>query len=143
MNFLNNKTILITGGTGSFGNAAVEFLTSKCRLKKIIIFSRDENKQFEMRKKFKNKNLRFFLGDVRDEERLIMALKEVDYVIHAAAQKQVPAAEYNPFEAVKSNIQGIQNVIDVAMEENVEKFIGLGTVCSYPKFSSIPFLEPT
>jgi|TARA_B100000959_G_C14881025_1_gene582538 UDP-N-acetylglucosamine 4,6-dehydratase len=106
MNFLNNKTILITGGTGSFGNAAVEFLTSKCRLKKIIIFSRDENKQFEMRKKFKNKNLRFFLGDVRDEERLIMALKEVDYVIHAAAQKQVPAAEYNPFECIKTNVYG-------------------------------------
>ena len=77
MNFLKNKTLLITGGTGSFGSAAVEFLTKKCKLKKIIIFSRDENKQFEMQKKFKNKNLRFFLGDVRDEERLVMALKDV------------------------------------------------------------------
>ena len=97
MDFLNNKTILITGGTGSFGNAAVEYLISHCRLKKIIIFSRDENKQYEMQKKFKNKNLRFFLGDVRDEERLLIAFKNVDFVIHAAAQKHVPAGEYNPF----------------------------------------------
>ena len=80
VNFLKNKIILITGGTGSFGNAAVEFLTKKCKLKKIIIFSRDENKQYEMQKKFKNKNLRFFLGDIRDEERLLTAFKDVDYV---------------------------------------------------------------
>lgn len=127
MNFLNNKTILITGGTGSFGNAAVEFLTSKCKLKKIIIFSRDENKQFEMRQKFKNKNLRFFLGDVRDEERLIMALKEVDYVIHAAAQKQVPAAEYNPFECIKTNVYGAQSIITATIKTGVKKVIALST----------------
>ena len=101
MKFLKNKSLLITGGTGSFGNAALSFLTKKCKLKKIIVFSRDENKQFEMRKKFKQKNIRFFLGDVRDEERLTMALKGIDIVIHAAAQKQVPAAEYNPFECIK------------------------------------------
>ena len=86
MNFLKNKTLLITGGTGSFGNAAVEYLISHCKPNKIIIFSRDENKQYEMQKKFKNENLRFFLGDVRDEDRLLIAFKDVDYVIHAAAQ---------------------------------------------------------
>ena len=127
MNFLKNKTVLITGGTGSFGNAAVEFLTNNAKLKKIIIFSRDENKQFEMRKRFKNKNLRFFLGDVRDEERLIMALKEVDYIIHAAAQKQVPAAEYNPFECIKTNVYGAQSVISAAIKTGVKRVIALST----------------
>ena len=127
MNFLKNKTVLITGGTGSFGNSAVEFLTNQAKLKKIIIFSRDENKQFEMRKKFKDKNLRFFLGDIRDEERLIMALKEVDYVIHAAAQKQVPAAEYNPFECIKTNVYGAQSIISAAIKTGVKKVIALST----------------
>ena len=127
MNFLKNKTILITGGTGSFGNAAVEFLTKKCQLKKIIIFSRDENKQYEMQKKFNNKNLRFFLGDIRDEERLLTAFNGVDYVIHAAAQKHVPAAEYNPFECIKTNINGAQSIISACMKSKIKKVIALST----------------
>ncbi len=127
MNFLKNKTILITGGTGSFGNAAVEFLTKKCKLKKIIIFSRDENKQYEMQKKFKNKNLRFFLGDIRDEERLLIAFKDVDYVVHAAAQKHVPAAEYNPFECIKTNINGAQSIILACLKTKVKKVVALST----------------
>ena len=127
MNFLKNKTILITGGTGSFGNAAVEFLTKKCKLKKIIIFSRDENKQYEMQKKFKNKNLRFFLGDIRDEERLLTAFKDVDYVVHAAAQKHVPAAEYNPFECIKTNINGAQSIISACLKTKVKKVVALST----------------
>ena len=89
MNFLKNKTLLITGGTGSFGNAAVKYLLKKSKLK-IIVFSRDENKQYIMQNKFKDERIRFFIGDVRDEERLLMAFKNVDFVIHAAAQKHVP-----------------------------------------------------
>ena len=118
---------MITGGTGSFGNAAVEFLTKKCKLKKIIIFSRDENKQYEMQKKFKNKNLRFFLGDIRDEERLLTAFKDVDYVVHAAAQKHVPAAEYNPFECIKTNINGAQSIISACLKTKVKKVVALST----------------
>mgnify|MGYP002850809337 FL=1 len=127
MNFLKNKTILITGGTGSFGNAAVEYLTYHCKPKKIIVFSRDENKQYEMQKKFKNKNLRFFLGDVRDEDRLLIAFKNVDYVIHAAAQKHVPAGEYNPFECIKTNINGAQSIISACFKTNVKKVVALST----------------
>ena len=127
MNFLKNKTILITGGTGSFGNAAVEYLTHHCKLKKIIIFSRDENKQYEMQKKFKDKNLRFFLGDVRDEDRLLIAFRNVDYVIHAAAQKHVPAGEYNPFECIKTNINGAQSIISACFKTNVKKVVALST----------------
>ena len=127
MNFLKNKTILITGGTGSFGRAAVEFLTKNQKPKKIIIFSRDENKQYEMQKIFKNKNLRFFLGDIRDEERLIVAFKDVDYVIHAAAQKHVPAGEYNPFECIKTNINGAQSIISACLKTKVKKVVALST----------------
>ncbi len=127
MNFLKNKTILITGGTGSFGRAAVEFLTKSNKPKKIIIFSRDENKQYEMQKIFKNKNLRFFLGDIRDEERLIVAFKDVDYVIHAAAQKHVPAAEYNPFECIKTNVNGAQSIISACLKTKVKKVVALST----------------
>ena len=128
MNLFKNKVILITGGTGSFGNAAVKILTqNKYKFKKIIIFSRDENKQYEMRKKFKDKNLRFLLGDVRDEERLVLALKDVDYVLHAAAQKHVPIAEYNPFECIKTNIYGTQCVISAAIKTGVKKVIALST----------------
>ncbi len=124
---LNNKTILITGGTGSFGQACTEFLLKKYKAKKIIIFSRDENKQFHMENKFPDKNLRFFIGDVRDRERLIMAMREVDYVIHAAAQKHVPLAEYNPIECAKTNIDGAQNVITAAIQCKVKKVIALST----------------
>ena len=127
MKFLKNKTLLITGGTGSFGHAAVEYLLKYGNLKKIIIFSRDENKQFEMQKIFKETNLRFFLGDVRDKERLVMAFKNVDFVIHAAAQKHVPAAEYNPFECIKTNIYGSQQVISASIECGVKKVIALST----------------
>lgn len=127
MDFLKGKTILITGGTGSFGKAAVKFLLAKCKLKKLIIFSRDENKQFEMQKQFNNKILRYFLGDIRDEPRLEMALNKVDYVIHAAAQKQVPAAEYNPFECIKTNIYGSQSLITASIKSRVKKIIALST----------------
>jgi len=127
MNFLKNKTILITGGTGSFGHEAVKFLTSNCKLKKIIIFSRDENKQYEMQKKFKDRNLRFFLGDIRDKERLDMAFKDVDIVLHAAALKQVPLSEYNPFETIKTNVFGTQNVVETCIKNNVSKLLSLST----------------
>lgn len=127
MKFLKNKNLLITGGTGSFGNAAVNFLLKNTELNKLIIFSRDENKQFEMQNLYKSKKLRFFLGDVRDESRLDIALKDVDYVIHAAALKQVPAAEYNPFECIKTNIYGTQALILSSIKNGVKKIIGLST----------------
>ena len=128
MNFLKNKTILITGGTGSFGsNFIKELLKNKYNIKKIIIFSRDELKQFELQKKFQNnaKKLRFLLGDIRDKERLLYAFKNVDIVIHAAALKQVPAAEYNPLEFIKTNVLGSQNVIEACINANVKKIIAL------------------
>ena len=123
----NNKTILITGGTGSFGKKYTEILLKKYNPKKIIIYSRDELKQFEMAQIFNQSCMRYFIGDVRDKERLNKAMKGVDFVIHAAALKQVPAAEYNPMEAIKTNIMGAQNVIDCAIENEVEKIIALST----------------
>ena len=124
----NNKSILITGGTGSFGNKFIQTLKDRYRPKKIIIYSRDELKQSEMQQKWpENKNLRYFIGDVRDYHRLKMAMTEVDFVVHAAALKQVPAAEYNPFEAVKTNVIGGQNVIDAAMTNGVKKVVALST----------------
>ena len=128
---MNNKTILITGGTGSFGKRFIYTILKKYKPKKIIVFSRDELKQFEMQqnnffKKYQ-KLMRYFLGDVRDLSRLIMALENVDIVIHAAALKQVPAAEYNPFEVVKTNIIGGQNVIEACLKNNVKKVIALST----------------
>jgi len=123
----NNKSILITGGTGSFGRCYVKTLLNKYKPKKIIIFSRDELKQFEMEKEFNNDCMRFFIGDVRDLERLKQAMREVDYVIHAAALKHVPIAEYNPMECIKTNILGGQNVIDAAIYSGVEKVIALST----------------
>lgn len=126
---LNDKTILITGGTGSFGNRFVEYVIDNYNPKKIIIYSRDEFKQFNMRNRFKEHDdvLRFFIGDVRDKERLNRALNGVDYVIHAAALKQVPACEYNPIEAVKTNIDGAVNVIDASLNSEVKKVIALST----------------
>lgn len=128
----DNKTILITGGTGSFGKKFIKTILSQYPgVKKMIIYSRDEFKQFIMAEmpEFKRhlEKLRFFIGDVRDKERLRMAMNRVDYVVHAAALKQVPACEYNPFEAIKTNVMGAQNVIDVALEHNVEKVIALST----------------
>ena len=127
---LTNKTILITGGTGSFGRKITEYLLKKYKLKKIIIYSRDEFKQFQMQQDipFKNnKRLRFFIGDVRDLDRLDFALNNVDIVVHAAALKQVPTLEYNPFEAVKTNILGSQNVISASLKNGVKKIIALST----------------
>jgi len=127
---LNDKRILITGGTGSFGQKCTEIILKKYKPKKLIVFSRDELKQFEMAQKFpdsKYKCIRYFIGDVRDKERLYRAFRDVDYVIHSAALKQVPAAEYNPFEAVKTNIIGAQNVINVSIDRGVKKVIALST----------------
>lgn len=127
---LNGKTILITGGTGSFGKKMVQIILENYSPKKLIIFSRDELKQFEMSQRWSPKKypcLRYFLGDVRDKERLIHAFHGVDYVIHAAALKQVPAAEYNPTEFVKTNIIGAMNIIDAALFNNVQKVIALST----------------
>jgi UDP-N-acetylglucosamine 4,6-dehydratase len=118
---LNGKTILITGGTGSLGKKLTRKILSRFSPKKIIIFSRDELKQSEMRQSFPEKCLRFFIGDVRDKERLYRAFDGVDYVVHAAALKQVPAAEYNPFEAIKTNVLGAQNVIDVCVDLGIKK----------------------
>ena len=127
---LNDKNILITGGTGSFGKKATEIILKKYNPRRLIIFSRDELKQFEMSQIFSMSQypcIRYFIGDVRDKERLNRAFQGVDYVIHAAAMKQVPAAEYNPFEAVKTNIIGAQNVINVAIDQGVNKVMALST----------------
>jgi UDP-N-acetylglucosamine 4,6-dehydratase len=125
---LNNKTILITGGTGSFGNAFVPMTLAKYNPKKIIIFSRDEMKQWDMAKKFTgDPRVRFFIGDVRDKDRLYRALDGVDYVVHAAATKIVPTAEYNPFECVKTNINGAMNVIDACIDKNIKRVVALST----------------
>jgi UDP-N-acetylglucosamine 4,6-dehydratase len=123
----NDKTILITGGTGSFGKQFTKTILERYNPKKVIIFSRDELKQFEMAQKFNQNCMRYFIGDVRDRDRLIMAMRGVDYVIHAAALKQVPAAEYNPMECIKTNVYGAENVIHAALANNVQKVIALST----------------
>ncbi|GAB5051286.1 UDP-N-acetylglucosamine 4,6-dehydratase (inverting) [Acinetobacter baumannii] len=125
---LQGSTILVTGGTGSFGNTFVPMTLEKYNPKKIIIFSRDEMKQWEMAKKFKDdKRVRFFIGDVRDKERLYRALDGVDYVVHAAATKIVPTAEYNPFECIKTNINGAMNLIDACIDKKVKGVVALST----------------
>ena len=126
----NDKVVLITGGTGSFGKKCTEIIMKRFKPKKLIIFSRDELKQWEMSQQFPDSKydcMRYFIGDVRDAERLNRAFQGVDYIIHAAALKQVPAAEYNPFEAVKTNILGAQNVINVAIDRGVKRVIALST----------------
>ncbi len=123
----NNKSILITGGTGSFGKECIRIIFERYVPKKVIVYSRDELKQFEMQQEFDDPAMRFFIGDVRDGERLKQAMQGVDYVIHAAALKQVPAAEYNPMECIKTNVQGAQNVINAAIENRVQKVIALST----------------
>jgi len=123
----NNKNILITGGTGSFGKKFSKYLITKFKPKKIIIYSRDELKQFEMQQTFNQKCFRYFIGDVRDLNRLILAMNGVDIVVHAAALKQVPAAEYNPMECIKTNINGAQNVIDASLANKVKKVLALST----------------
>jgi UDP-N-acetylglucosamine 4,6-dehydratase len=127
---LNDKVILITGGTGSFGKKCTEILLKKHSPRKVIIFSRDELKQYEMSQVFSYERypcMRYFIGDVRDKERLHRAFRGVDIVIHAAALKQVPAAEYNPFEAVKTNILGAENIINVAIDQGVKRVLALST----------------
>ncbi len=128
---LNNKSILITGGTGSFGKAFISHILKKYKkVKRIVIFSRDELKQFDLQKKYnpkKYKSLRFFIGDIRDKERLNTALNGVDYIIHAAALKQVPTAEYNPIEVIKTNVIGAQNIIECSFNNKIKKVIALST----------------
>ncbi|WP_217969371.1 UDP-N-acetylglucosamine 4,6-dehydratase (inverting) [Adlercreutzia caecimuris] len=126
---LDGKTILVTGGTGSFGNAFTRYVLENYNPKKIIIYSRDEYKQFVMRNNFKeyDDKIRYFIGDVRDEARMRRALNGVDYIIHAAALKQVPACEYNPMEAVKTNIDGAMNIVNAALDCGVEKVVALST----------------
>lgn len=125
---LTNKTILVTGGTGSFGNAFVPMTLKKFDPKKIIIYSRDEMKQWNMAKKFQgDKRVRFFIGDVRDKDRLYRALNGVDYVVHAAATKIVPTAEYNPFECIKTNVNGAMNLIDACIDSGVKRLVALST----------------
>ena len=126
---LNDKTILITGGTGSFGNYFTRYILENYKPKKLIIFSRDEYKQFIMHEKLKKYDdiLRFFIGDVRDKDRLKRAFNGVDFVIHAAALKQVPTCEYNPIEAIKTNINGAINIIDAALDEGIKKVVALST----------------
>lgn len=124
---LEDSSILITGGTGSFGRKCVKTLLSASKCRRIVVFSRDELKQFEMSQQLKSPSLRFFLGDVRDAQRLITAMRGVDYVIHAAALKQVPAAEYNPTECVKTNVFGAENVIHAAFASGVKKVVALST----------------
>ncbi len=126
-NIFEDKVILLTGGTGSFGQNFTRYILKKHRPKSLRIFSRDELKQHEMGHEFNDKILRFFIGDVRDKERLYRAMHGVDIVIHAAALKQVPSCEYNPFEAVKTNIIGAENVINAAIDCSVDKVLALST----------------
>ncbi|MCV2885464.1 UDP-N-acetylglucosamine 4,6-dehydratase (inverting) [Aestuariibacter sp. AA17] len=123
----NNKAILITGGTGSFGKRYITHILQHAKPKRLIVYSRDELKQFEMQQTYNDPCMRYFLGDVRDKDRLKAAMRDVDYVVHAAALKQVPAAEYNPNECIKTNIHGAQNVIDAAIEAKVSRVIALST----------------
>lgn len=123
----NDKSILITGGTGSFGKKFIKTVLTRYKPRRVIVYSRDELKQFEMQQEFDSPAMRYFIGDVRDGPRLKQAMRGVDFVIHAAALKQVPAAEYNPMECIKTNIHGAENVINAALENEVEKVIALST----------------
>jgi UDP-N-acetylglucosamine 4,6-dehydratase len=128
MHLLDDSSVLVTGGTGSFGKRLVQTLLDRTSVRRVVIFSRDELKQFELQQRYAGeKRLRFFIGDVRDRDRLFRAFHGVDYVVHAAALKQVPAAEYNPFEAVKTNIHGAQNVIEAAIDQGVQRVVALST----------------
>ena len=130
INILNGKSLMITGGTGSLGNSIVDYIIkNNVKPKRLVIFSRDELKQFNMQKypNKKYKFMRYFLGDIRDKDRLISAIENVEYIIHTAALKQVPASEYNPFETIKTNILGAQNIIDACLKSKVKKVIALST----------------
>jgi UDP-N-acetylglucosamine 4,6-dehydratase len=123
----NDKSVLITGGTGSFGKRYVKTILERFKPKRLIVYSRDELKQFEMEQEFNHSCMRYFIGDVRDRDRLVQAMNGVDYVIHAAALKQIPAAEYNPMECIKTNIHGAENLIHAALANGVERVIALST----------------
>ncbi|MBU0660596.1 UDP-N-acetylglucosamine 4,6-dehydratase (inverting) [Patescibacteria group bacterium] len=127
MKFLENKTVLITGGTGSFGKSFTHFLLNNTEVKKVIIFSRDELKQYHLAKEIQDDRVRFFLGDIRDVSRLQRAFHGVDIVVHAAALKQVPTLEYNPTEAIKTNVLGTQNIIEAAIDQHIEKVLLIST----------------
>lgn len=122
-----DKAILVTGGTGSFGKSFIRALLNRHQPRRLVVYSRDELKQYEMQQVFDDPRMRFFIGDVRDRERLVQAMRGIDYVVHAAALKQVPAAEYNPMECIKTNIHGAENVIHAALANDVEKVIALST----------------
>jgi UDP-N-acetylglucosamine 4,6-dehydratase len=123
----DGKSLLVTGGTGSFGKAFTKEVLKKFSLRRLIVYSRDEMKQYEMQQEIRDPRMRFFLGDVRDEARMRLAMSDVDCVVHAAALKQVPAAEYNPMECIKTNVMGAQNVIQAAIDNNVERVVALST----------------
>jgi UDP-N-acetylglucosamine 4,6-dehydratase len=127
MSFLKDKSVLITGGTGSFGKAFVSRVLENDEIKKLVVFSRDELKQYEMAERINSSKVRFFIGDVRDYPRLLQATDGIDVVVHAAAMKQIPAAEYNPMEAIKTNILGAENIVNAAIRNGVEKVIALST----------------
>lgn len=127
MSFLEGKTVLITGGTGSFGKAFVSKVLADNEVSKLIVFSRDELKQFEMAEKITSPKLRYFLGDVRDYQRLLRATDGVDLIVHAAAMKQIPASEYNPMEAIKTNIIGAENIVNASIENGIQRVVALST----------------
>lgn len=127
MSYLAGKTVLITGGTGSFGKAFVKRVLADNEIKKLVVFSRDELKQFEMAEKINSPKLRYFLGDVRDYQRLLQATDGVDVIVHAAAMKQIPAAEYNPMEAIKTNVIGAENIVNAAIQNGISKVVALST----------------
>lgn len=124
----SDRSILITGGTGSFGHIFVPMTLAKCNPRRLVIYSRDEMKQWEMAKLYgHDERVRFFIGDVRDKERLVRALDGIDYVVHAAATKIVPTAEYNPFECVKTNVMGAMNLVDACIDRRVKRVVALST----------------
>jgi UDP-N-acetylglucosamine 4,6-dehydratase len=127
MSLLKGKTVLVTGGTGSFGKAFVTKVLEDDEISKLIIFSRDELKQFEMAEKINSSKLRYFLGDVRDYQRLLHATDGVDFIVHAAAMKQIPASEYNPMEAIKTNVIGAENIVNAAIENGIQRVVALST----------------
>ncbi len=127
MSFLKNKVVLVTGGTGSFGKAFVTKVLQDDEVSKIIVFSRDELKQFEMAEEINSPKLRYFLGDVRDYQRLLRATDGVDIIVHAAAMKQIPASEYNPMEAIKTNVLGAENIVNVSIENGIQRVVALST----------------
>jgi UDP-N-acetylglucosamine 4,6-dehydratase len=127
MSYLKDKSVLVTGGTGSFGKAFVQRLLEDDEIRKVVVFSRDELKQFEMAEKISSPKLRYFLGDVRDYQRLIQATDGIDVIVHAAAMKQIPASEYNPMEAIKTNVFGAENIVNAAIANGIKKVIALST----------------